>query len=76
MARAAPASFELVLLDPPFQQQLLMPALQAAAPLLVAGGFVYIEAPELIAAPPEWGLEAWRSARAGAVHYQLLRRSG
>ena len=76
MTRAAPASFELVLLDPPFQQQLLMPALQAAAPLLVAGGFVYVEAPELIAAPPEWGLEAWRWARAGAVHYQLLRRSG
>jgi len=74
MARAAPARFELVLLDPPFGQDLFLPALMAAAPLLVAGGLVYLEAPELLAAPAGLGLEPWKSGRAGAVHYQLLRK--
>ncbi len=76
MARSAPGRFELVLLDPPFGQDLFLPALKAAAPLLVTGGLVYLEAPELIEAPPELGLEVWKSGRAGAVHYQLLRRNG
>ena len=74
MTAAAPQQFELVLLDPPFQQHLFLPALRVAAPLLVADGLLYIEAPELIEAPPECGLEVWKSARAGAVHFQLLRR--
>jgi len=74
MARSAPARFELVLLDPPFAQDLFAASLQAAAPLLVTGGLVYLEAPSLIEAPTELGLEAWKSGRAGAVHYQLLRR--
>jgi len=76
MARSAPARFELVLLDPPFGQDLFMPALRSAVPLLVSGGLVYLEAPELLAAPAELGLEAWKSGRAGAVHFQLLRRNG
>ena len=74
MGRCAPARFELILLDPPFQQNLFLPALCAAAPLLVPGGFVYLEAPELIAASAELGLEAWRAGKAGAVHFQLLRK--
>ncbi|MCV2354677.1 16S rRNA (guanine(966)-N(2))-methyltransferase RsmD [Paucibacter sp. B2R-40] len=74
MGRCAPARFELILLDPPFQQELFLPALRAAAPLLVPGGFVYLEAPDLIAAPAELGLEAWRSGKAGAVQFQLLRK--
>jgi 16S rRNA (guanine(966)-N(2))-methyltransferase RsmD len=76
MARAAPARFELVLLDPPFGQELFLPALQVAAPLLVPGGLVYLEAPTLLDPPPECGLERWKSGRAGAVHFQLLRRVG
>jgi len=76
MARSAPARFELVLLDPPFGQDLFLPALKAAAPLLVPQGLLYLEASELLLPPPESGLEAWKSGRAGAVHYQLLRRSG
>jgi len=74
MRRAAPAQFELILLDPPFDAGLFEPALQAAAPLLVPGGVIYLEAPELLPAPPGLGLEALRSARAGQVHYQLLRK--
>ena len=76
MGRSAPARFELVLLDPPFDAGLFEPALKLAAPLLVPGGLIYLEAPELLAAPSALGLEPWRSGRAGAVHYQLLRRSG
>jgi 16S rRNA (guanine966-N2)-methyltransferase len=76
MARGAPARFELVLLDPPFGQDLFVPALNAAAPLLVNGGMVYLEAPELIEPPAVLGLERWKSGRAGAVHFQLLRKGG
>lgn len=74
MSRSAPARFELLLLDPPFDAGLFEPALKAAAPLLVPGGLLYVESPEPLAVPAELGLEAWKNARAGAVHYQLLRR--
>lgn len=76
MARSTPARFELVFLDPPFQQNLFEAALKAAAPLVVPGGFIYLEAPEALSPAPELGLQPLRSARAGAVHSQLLQRSG
>ncbi len=67
--------FDLVLLDPPFDAGLLDRALALAAPLAVPGGFVYAEAGAPIGRwPPE--LEPWREARAGQVHFGLLRRSG
>jgi 16S rRNA (guanine966-N2)-methyltransferase len=76
MARAAPGAFELVLLDPPFDAPLVLPAIAAAARLVVPGGFVYVEAPQAIAAEPvaAAGLAPWRVSRAGNVHFQLLRR--
>jgi len=77
MARAAPASFDVVFLDPPFDSQLLAPALVAAARIVVAGAFVYAEGPEP-ADPPALaaaGLEPWRAGRAGAVHFELLRKA-
>jgi 16S rRNA (guanine(966)-N(2))-methyltransferase RsmD len=76
MARAAPAAFELVLLDPPFDSSLALPAMAAAARLVVPGGLVYVEAPrpvEAVAAEAA-GLEPWRASRAGAVHFHLFRR--
>jgi len=74
MARAARASFELVLLDPPFDSGLAVRAAAAAARLVADGGFVYVEAPQPLAeAPP--GLLAHRHLRAGAVQVQLFRRS-
>ena len=76
MARAAAASFDLVLLDPPFDAPLAVPAMTAAGRIVAPGGFVYVEAPQPLA--PDTveaaGLEVWRSARAGAVHFHLLRR--
>jgi len=74
MARAAPAVFELVLLDPPFSSALLPAALHAAARLVVPGGYVYAESGETQLSAPE-GLALHRSQRAGAVHAQLFMKA-
>ena len=77
LKQAAPASLDLVLLDPPFDSDFFTPALQAAAQAVAADGFVYLEAPrawgddELAA----WGLAVHRHLKAGAVHAHLLRRA-
>ena len=70
MARCERARFDLVFVDPPFDAGLLQPALVAAWPLLRAGGWVYLEAPQAFAPAPGWILH--RHARAGAVHAHLL----
>jgi 16S rRNA (guanine966-N2)-methyltransferase len=76
MAGAAPASFDLVLLDPPFDTPTVLGrALAAAARLVAPGGALYVEAPQRLAeAPAGWRLH--RQDRAGAVHFHLLRREG
>ena len=76
MARAAAAAFDLVLLDPPFDAPLAIPAMAAAGRIVAPGGFVYVEAPQPLApdAVEVAMLEVWRSGRAGAVHFHLLRR--
>ena len=76
MARAAPGAFDLVFLDPPFGTPLALPAMAAASRIVAAGGFVYVEAPKPIDAEAAHaaGLEAWRAARAGAVHFHLFRK--
>jgi 16S rRNA (guanine966-N2)-methyltransferase len=73
MRRAAPAAFDLVLLDPPFEAELSGAAAQAAMSLVAAGGFVYVESPEPLRELPA-GLVLHRQLRAGAVHAQLLLR--
>jgi len=77
MRRTKPASFELVFIDPPFDADLFEPALAAAAPLVVAGGFVYLEAnrPFGDAEVAPLGLQLHRHARAGSVHFHLLQRA-
>ena len=76
MARCAPASFELIFIDPPFDAALIEPAIAAAAPLVVPPGFVYVEsgAPLDPRALRPHGLAIHRQGRAGAVHFHLLRR--
>lgn len=76
MQRCAPASFELVFLDPPFDADLSLPALKAAARVVVADGFVYLESSRAfgdIEVLP-LGFKLHRQARAGAVHFHLLQR--
>jgi len=64
--------FDLIFLDPPFADSLFDKALAAAVPLLAEGGLIYVESPGEVAPPA--GFTSWRQGRAGAVHYQLLRR--
>jgi 16S rRNA (guanine966-N2)-methyltransferase len=73
MASALPASFDLVLLDPPFDSALASAAAAEATRLVAAGGFVYLESSAPLEATPV-GLVAHRSLRAGAVHAQLFLR--
>jgi 16S rRNA (guanine(966)-N(2))-methyltransferase RsmD len=75
MSRAAPGSFDLVLLDPPFDSNLLERALPPAARLVGPGGYLYVESGQPLEQPPE-GLVLIRATRAGAVHAQLLQRAG
>ena len=77
MARCAPAAFELVFIDPPFDSELLVPALDAAVRLVVPSGFAYVESEHAVPATAmaERGLSVHRQARAGAVHYCLLQRA-
>ena len=77
LKQAAPASLDLVLLDPPFDSDFFTPALQAAAQAVAADGFIYLEAPRAWADEElaVWGLAVHRHLKAGAVHAHLLRRA-
>ncbi len=75
MARHPGDGFELVLLDPPFSAGLHEAAIEAAARLVVPGGWVYVEADRLldpqVLAPQT--LLPHRHLRAGVVHAHLWR---
>jgi len=65
-------TFDVIFLDPPFDDDpwpWLLPACEAK---LADGGFIYAEAGREIMAPS--GLAARRHAKAGQVHYHLLAR--
>ncbi len=76
-AARAPGSYDVVFVDPPFAQAgAHEQALAQAARVLAPHGRVYLEAPDP-ASLQRWvepGWEVLRSARAGQVHYALLRR--
>jgi 16S rRNA (guanine(966)-N(2))-methyltransferase RsmD len=77
LARLAPASVDLVFLDPPFDAALHDKALAAAAPAIAADGLIYLEADRVWddASLSRHGLAVLRHLRAGAVHAHLLRRA-
>jgi 16S rRNA (guanine966-N2)-methyltransferase len=74
----APASVDLVFLDPPFAAGLYDGALRACVPALAAGARVYLEAPDAWddsrLAALGLGLVVYRQLKAGAVHAHLLRQ--
>jgi len=74
--KRAPAQFDLVLLDPPFDADLFEAALAASLGCVVPQGWIYLEAsaPFDAASLAERGLELYRHSRAGAVHAHLLRK--
>jgi 16S rRNA (guanine(966)-N(2))-methyltransferase RsmD len=77
LLRALPAGqVHLVLIDPPFDSALFVPALQAAVPVLAEQGVIYLEAPVAWADADlhALGLRRLRQGRAGAVHFHLLGR--
>lgn len=77
-ATASAARFDLIFIDPPYQQQLLEQVLPLCAPLLASAGWLYVEnAAPLCAAEPSAWLREWeiiRADRAGMVFYHLLQR--
>ncbi len=77
-ASLAPASFDVVFLDPPFgDEAMLARAIELAAPLVAAGGFLYIESGAAIDPASTEALAGWsvvREGKAGAVFHHLLQR--
>ena len=65
--------FDLVFLDPPFNQGWLARLWPQVGELAVPGGAIYIESESAFTPPPPW--RTWKSGRAGAVHFQLARRA-
>jgi 16S rRNA (guanine(966)-N(2))-methyltransferase RsmD len=63
--------YDVVFLDPPYAMGEREALLDRVRPRLAPHAVVYAEAPR--ATPPPAGWEAHRGARAGVVHYQLLR---
>jgi 16S rRNA (guanine966-N2)-methyltransferase len=74
LRQLAPASMNLIFLDPPFDAKLYDAALQAAARALAPGGYVYLEAPSAWGEEQlnALGLTLYRHLKAGAVHAHLL----
>lgn len=74
--------FDLVFLDPPFDENLFWPALEGALNCVPEGGWIYLESPTLLQQLPEADQHAHliaqlaphRQGQAGAVHFHLFRR--
>ena len=71
--------FDVIFLDPPYQQELLAQALPLCPALLNEGGLVYAEAEAALPVEgedmPEWlaGWDIVRSDKAGMVYFHLLK---
>ncbi len=63
--------FDVVFLDPPFDQGVPDKVLSLLAPLLATGGLVYMEAGAKAVLPQSWKTE--KQGKAGQVHFQLMR---
>lgn len=63
--------YDVVFLDPPYAMGERDRLLERVRARLAPGALVYVEGPETLDARGGW--EVFRSGRAGAVHYQLLR---
>jgi 16S rRNA (guanine(966)-N(2))-methyltransferase RsmD len=70
--RGNDAQYDIVFLDPPFRSDSWERVLSLLGPRLKNGALVYCESGGARAPAPGW--KTWRSARAGQVTYQLLKR--
>ncbi|MDS0857464.1 16S rRNA (guanine(966)-N(2))-methyltransferase RsmD [Burkholderia pseudomultivorans] len=77
-AGLAPGAFDVVFLDPPFGDAAVFArALALSAPLVAAGGALYVESGAELDPAAHEALAGWqvvKRGKAGAVHYHLLRR--
>jgi 16S rRNA (guanine966-N2)-methyltransferase len=62
--------YDVIFLDPPFQNNYLPRLLEILPQRLNENGVVYVESGAAIAVPPPW--RVIKSGKAGQVHYQLL----
>lgn len=75
-------AFDLVFLDPPFDEALFWPALTGALNCVPEGGWIYLESPAALPELPDAAQHAdliaqlmpHRHGQAGAVHFHLFRR--
>ena len=71
--------FNLIFLDPPYQQNFLKKILPICVRLLKEGGLIYAESEQILSseASSDWlaGWEIVRADQAGMVFYHLLRRN-
>jgi 16S rRNA (guanine966-N2)-methyltransferase len=63
--------YHVIFLDPPFAAGNWPDLLPLLAPRLAPDGVVYCESGSRLEIPPGWAV--WKSGRAGAVQYQLLK---
>lgn len=69
--------FDVIFLDPPFASGLHLKALKAADGALAEGGMIYLETPRGLELDFQaLGYHAFRSSRAGAAVFMLLKRIG
>lgn len=78
-ASSSNLTFDLIFLDPPYQENLLEKSLSACQGMLNDGGYVYVESSHRLADNDELPqfFDAWkiiREDRAGIVYYYLLQR--
>lgn len=62
--------YDVIFLDPPFQNDYLPRLLEILPQRLNENGVVYVESGAAITVPPPW--QVIKSGKAGQVHYQLL----
>jgi 16S rRNA (guanine966-N2)-methyltransferase len=81
-AAARGQKYDLIFLDPPYQQEFLERSLPLCVRLLKEGGLVYAESGAPLEWPagetPDWmaGWEVIRADKAGMVFFHLLKRQG
>ena len=63
--------FDVVFLDPPFDDGVPASVLSLLPKLLATGGYVFWESGRAAELPPGWTLE--KRGKAGQVHFQLMR---
>jgi 16S rRNA (guanine(966)-N(2))-methyltransferase RsmD len=73
LQRMEQGRYDLIFLDPPFEQGWFPSLLSQVLPLLKPTGLVYVESEKPVSELDNY--VALRQARAGAVHYQLLQRT-